>query len=649
MNVRDFGTMKNNLQKPKWGVKTEWVPIEQLPTTPGGITEIAIDLETKDPRLKSHGPGWATGHGDVVGFAVAYEGFNAYLPIAHEGGGNLDRGIVMRWFQKEIASHPADKIFFNAAYDAGWLGQIGIKLEGKMLDAMLAAPLLNENRFSYSLNSVSYDYLGLMKSEAALREAAQEFGVDPKGELYKLPACFVGEYAEADAKLTLDLWQVFKAELTKEDLWQVFELETSVLPLCIEMTRRGIRVDLDAAERLKQDLLKIVKNIQSGIKKETGLAVELWAAASIAKVFDLLDIPYGRTKTGLPSFTKNFLSQHEHPIAQKIAEAREYDKVGNTFLSSILRYTEDGRIHGHINQLRSDGGGTVTGRISMSNPNLQQTPARNPAMARKIRGLFLPEDGEQWASLDFDQQEPRILVHFASLTHKGLTGADDFVKAYRTNPETDFHQMVADIANIPRASAKTINLGIMYGMGQTRLAEQLDVAPEQAKRLMRQYHEDVPFVKELTDAVTRKVAHRDKGGFVRSLLGRKCRFDLWEPNLFVSARALPKEEAHIEYGDNIKRAYLYRSLNKLIQSSASDMTKKSMAAVYRERGKVPLVQIHDELAFSVTEATEARDLCNIMESSVELAVPTPCDISLGPNWGALTPVDKSDRVLEIKD
>ena len=625
-------------------MKTEWVPIEQLPTTPGGITEIAIDLETKDPRLKSHGPGWATGHGDVVGFAVAYKGFNAYLPIAHEGGGNLDRGIVMRWFQKEIASHPADKIFFNAAYDVGWLKRLGIDLKGKMLDAMLAAPLLNENRFSYSLNSVSYDYLGLMKSEAALREAAQEFGVDPKGELYKLPACFVGEYAEADAKLTLDLWQVFKAELTKEDLWQVFELESSVLPLCIEMTWRGIRVDLDAAERLRQDLIKTVKAMQSDIKKETGLAVELWAAASISKIFDHLGIPYGRTKTGLPSFTKNFLAQHEHPIAQKIAEAREYDKVGNTFLSSILRYTEDGRIHGHINQLRSDGGGTVTGRISMSNPNLQQIPARNPDMARKIRGLFLPEEGEQWASLDFDQQEPRILVHFASLTHKGLTGADEFVKAYRTNPETDFHQMVADIANIPRASAKTMNLGIMYGMGQTKLAEQLDVAPEQAKRLMRQYHEDVPFVKELTDAVTRKVAHRDKGGFVRSLLGRKCRFDLWEPNLFVSARALPKEEAHLEYGDNIKRAYTYRSLNKLIQSSAADQTKAAMAAVYKERNKIPLVQIHDELAFSVSNLDEARDLCSIMESAVNLEVPTPSDIAVGDNWGSLTKLDKSDNV-----
>ena len=641
--------MKTNLQKPKFGIQTEWVPIEQLPTVPADVKEIAIDLETKDPRLKSHGPGWPTGHGDVIGFAIAYEGFNAYLPIAHEGGGNLDRGIVMRWFKKEIADHPADKIFFNASYDVGWLKRLGVALKGRLVDVMLAAPLLNENRFSFSLNTVAYDYLGESKSEAALREAAQEFGVDPKSELYKLPACFVGEYAEADARLTLDLWQIFKAELTKEDLWQVFDMESEVLPLCIEMTWRGIRVDLDAAERLKQDMLKVVKKILGDVKKETGLGVELWAAASIAKVFDHLSIPYGRTKTGLPSFTKNFLAQHEHPIAQKIAEAREYDKIGNTFLSSIFRYTEEGRIHGHINQLRSDGGGTVTGRISMSNPNLQQLPARNPEMAKKIRGLFLPEDGEQWASLDFNQQEPRILVHFASLTHKGLSGAEDFVRAYRTNPDTDFHQLVADIASIPRSQAKVINLGIMYGMGQTRLAEQLDVTPEDAKRLMRQYHNDVPFVRELMDAVQRKVAHRDKGGFIRSLLGRKCRFDLWEPNLFVSSRALPKAEAHIEYGDNIKRAFLFRACNRLIQASAADMTKTAMAAVYRERGKVPLVQIHDELAFSVSGVAEARDLCSIMEAAVELEVPTPSDISLGADWGTLTKVEKSDSFPEEKD
>ena len=634
--------MKKNLKKPVWGVQTEWVPVESLPPTPSDITEIAIDLETKDPRLRTHGPGWATGHGDVVGIAVAYDGFNAYLPIAHEGGGNLDRRIVLRWFKKEIASHPSDKIFYNAAYDVGWIKRLDIDLSGRLIDAMLAAPLLNENRFSFSLNAVSYDYTGSSKSEAALREAAQNFGVDPKAELYKLPACFVGEYAEADARLTLELWQIFKMELTKQDLWQVFDLETRVLPVCIDMTWRGVRVDLDAAERLKQETLSVVNDILADVKKQTGIGVELWAAASIAKVFDTLDISYGRTKTGLPSFTKNFLAQHEHPIAQQISMAREYSKLGNTFLSSIFRYASNGRIHGHINQLRSEGGGTVTGRISCSNPNLQQIPARNPEMAAKIRGLFLPEEGEQWASMDFDQQEPRIMVHFASLTHKGLTGADAFVHAYNTDPKTDFHQKVADIAGIPRKQAKTINLGIMYGMGQTRLAEQLDVTPQEAKRLMRVYHEEVPFVKELMDAVQRKVSHRDKGGAVRSLLGRKCRFDLWEPNMFVSARALPKDEAHIEYGDNIKRAYTYKALNRLIQSSAADQTKEAMAKIYEETGKTPLLQIHDELAFSVASQEEAQNLCAIMETAVELEVPSPSDISMGENWGKLTGLGVDD-------
>jgi len=285
--------MKNNLQKPVFGVKTEWVPIDHLPPTPSDIKEIAIDLETKDPQLLSHGPGWATNNGYVVGIAVAYEGFNAYLPIAHEGGGNLDKRIVLRWFKKEIAKHPADKVFYNAPYDVGWLKRSGVELNGKLIDVMLGAPILNENRFNYSLNTVSYDYLGEMKSEAALREAAQEFGVDPKGEMWKLPSTFVGEYAEADARLTLELWQVFKAQISKEDLWQVYDLETSVLPICIEMTWRGIRVDLDAAERLKQKFLRTVKGKLNEVKKETGIAIELWAAASIAKVFDHLDIYYG--------------------------------------------------------------------------------------------------------------------------------------------------------------------------------------------------------------------------------------------------------------------------------------------------------------------------------------------------------------------
>jgi DNA polymerase I-like protein with 3'-5' exonuclease and polymerase domains len=627
--------MKENLKRPKFGVKTEWVPVEELPTTPDGIKEIAIDLETKDPRLKTHGPGWPTSNGEVIGIAVAYEGFNSYFPFGHEGGGNLDKGHVKKWFTREIAKHPADKIFHNASYDVGWLRRLGIKVEGKLIDTMLAAPLIDENRRYYSLNSVCYDYLGEMKSEAALREAAEEFGIDPKAEMYKLPAAYVGEYAEADARLTLDLWQHFKALLSQEDLWQIFDLEAEVLPLCINMTWNGVRIDLEKAERLKQKLLRETKSILSEIKKETGLSCELWAAASIAKVFDYHNIPYGRTKTGLPSFTKNFLQNHHHPVAQQIAQARETDKIGHTFLSSIFRYAENGRIHGHINQLRSEGGGTVSGRLSMSNPNLQQIPARNPRFAKAIRGLFLPEEGEKWASLDYNQQEPRILVHYANLTGKrGLTGSDLFVEAYRNNQNTDFHQMVADIAKIPRKQAKTINLALLYGMGQTKLAEKLDVTPEEAKVIISQYHIQVPFVKELQDFIQRRVGGPMGTGFVRSLLGRKCRFNLWEPNLFVSSKALPKEQATIEYGNNIKRAYTYKALNRLIQASAADQTKKAMAEIHKT-GKSPLIQIHDELALSVKDLTEVKEIQKIMEKAVELKVPSPTDISLGPNWGNL--------------
>jgi DNA polymerase I-like protein with 3'-5' exonuclease and polymerase domains len=337
----------------------------------------------------------------------------------------------------------------------------------------------------------------------------------------------------------------------------------------------------------------------------------------------------------MPSFTKNFLKTHPHQMAQKIAEARELDKLGNTFLSSIFRYSKNGRIHGHINQLRSEGGGTVSGRVSMSNPNLQQIPARNPRFSEMIRGLFLPEEDEQWASMDYTQQEPRILVHFSSLTNQGLSGSEDFVEAYRKDPKTDFHQMVSEIAKIERFEAKTLNLALMYGMGVNRLAETLDVSVEDAKALMSQYHDKVPFVKELQEVVQRRVKDAKSKGAIRSLLGRKCRFDLWEPNLFVASRALPREEALHEYGDNIRRAYTYKALNRLIQASAADQTKAAMVAIKKEAGKIPLVQIHDELAYSVNSEKDARKLCHIMENAVEMEVPTPADIKIGQNWGAL--------------
>ena len=617
--------------------KSEWVPPLELPEI-FDAKQIAIDVETKDPNLKSNGPGWPTGDGEVVGYAIAVDGWSGYIPIRHEHGGNLDEKIVNRWLKK-VFECPADKIMHNAQYDAGWIKQMGFDINGRIIDTMLIASILDENRFSYSLNAISYDVLGKVKVEKGLTEAARSFGLDPKAEMFKMPAMYVGPYAEADAELTLELWNYFQVELGKEDLWQIANLELDLLPCLVDMTWRGVRIDQDKVERTRNALLKREKQVLKKIKDLVGKDVEIWAATSIAKAFEELSIPYPRTEKGSPSFTKLFLTDHTHELPQLIVEARNLNKTSGTFINTIMKHCHaDGRIHSHINQIRSDDGGTVSGRISMNNPNLQQIPARDPELGPLIRSLFLPEEGEQWAAIDFSQQEPRILVHYAHVYGKSrnleLNGVKEFVDGYRENPDMDFHTMVAEMAGIGRKQAKVINLGMMYGMGVNKLSEQLDIPVEEAKTIIRQYHSRVPFVKGLMTGVQNRLNDQSSSGSIRSILGRKCRFDLWEPDTFGMNKALPYREAVQEYGETtrLKRAYTYKALNRLIQASAADMTKQAMVNIYKS-GKTPMIQIHDEMAMSVKNKAEAAEIAEIMEQAVLLEIPNKCDIELGPSWG----------------
>ena len=617
--------------------KSEWVPPAELPD----LTEakkIAIDVETRDPNIKSNGPGWATGDGEVVGYAIAVEDWSGYIPIRHVGGGNLDEKIVNRWLKK-VFECPADKIMHNAQYDAGWIRRMGFDLKGKIYDTMMICSLLDENRFSYSLNALAYHYLNKTKSEKLLTEAAQAFGLDPKSEMYKMPAMFVGPYAQVDAEVTLELYNFLRIKVEQEGLGQIMDLETRLLPCLLDMTWRGVRVDLDKAERLRNELLKREKGVLKSINKLTGMDLEIWAAQSIAKAFDKLKLAYPRTDKGAPSFTKSYLSEHLHELPKLIVEARNLNKTSGTFINTILKHCRsDGRIHSHINQIRSDDGGTVSGRISMNNPNLQQIPARDPELGPMIRSLFLPEEGDQWAAIDFSQQEPRILVHYAHVfgENKGtpLRGAKEFVDKYNEDATTDFHTMVAEMANIPRKQAKTINLGMMYGMGVNKLADQLGIAADEAKDIVQQYHERVPFVKGLMVGVMNRLNEKDSKGELRSLLGRRCRFNLWEPDTFEMNKALPFEDAVKTYGDTVrlKRAYTYKALNRLIQASAADMTKKAMVDLY-EAGHLPLIQIHDEIAMSVKNKEDAKSIAKIMESAIPLSVPNLCDVEVGPSWG----------------
>ena len=545
---------------PKFEAQTEWVKPTEFPDL-RKVDEIAIDLETKDPDLIKKGSGAVIGNGEVIGIAVATKHYKGYFPIGHEGGGNMDKKRVLSWF-KDILEAPSTKVFHNAMYDVCWIRAMGFKINGDIVCTMIAAALTDENRFRYDLNSLSWHYLGFGKNEAA-----KEWGINPKKEMWRLPAMHVGEYAEQDAVATLKLWERLQQEITSQDLWDIFNVETELFPCLVDMKFQGVRVDLEKAHIIKKDLVKEEKQFLQKIKKETGMDVEIWAAASIAKVFDKLKLPYDQTATGAPSFTKNFLSQHPNEIAQAIAQAREINKAHTTFIDTILEHEHKGRIHADINQIRSDDGGTVTGRFSYSNPNLQQIPARSKKIGPLIRSLFLPEENCVWGAFDYSQQEPRIVVHYAALSQ--LQGVSDIVDAYREG-DADFHQAVAEMADIDRKDAKTINLGLMYGMGKNKLMAELGLLVEQAEKLLKKYHERAPFVKQLIDAVSRRAQER---GRIRTIGGRVCHFDLWEPASFGIHKPLAHADALAEHGPGIKRAFTYKALNKLIQGSAADMTK----------------------------------------------------------------------------
>ncbi len=609
---------------------SEWVPPQSFPNL-SEAKEIAIDLETCDPHMESMGPGWPRKDGYIVGYAVAVDGWAGYFPVAHAGGGNLDKRIVELWI-KNVLSTPADKVFHNAAYDMGWLRASGFTVNGRIIDTMIAAPLIDENRFSFALNSLGFDYLKEVKSEQGLKEAAQDFGVHAKKELWKLPAMHVGEYAEQDAALTLKLWHQLRTLLRQEEVESIFDLESALLPVLIDVTYQGIRFNSEKCDRLLHEMRNKEKEILRTIKEQAGgMQVDIWAAASIAAAFDRLGVQYPRTTNGAPSFTKSFLDSHDHPMARMIVEARELNKTHGTFLMPYLDHARrDGRVHPHINQLRSEDGGTVTGRLSMNNPNLQQVPARHEVIGPMVRSLFLPEEGDIWAANDFSSQEPRLLVHYATLLE--LPGAEKMADAYRADPNTDFHQMVADMAGIKRKAAKTIGLGLMYGMGKQKLANSLDLPLDEASDLIATFHQKVPFLRGTVDAVMKRIEHPASGGAIRTLLGRKCRFPLWEPVDWGVNKALPYEQAVIEYGRRIKRSGTYKGLNRLIQGSAADQTKAAMLALHKAGFRI-LLQVHDELAISVKTIDEARAAADIMARAVQLEVPSRMDTETGLSWG----------------
>lgn len=656
------------MQLPLWKPSITWTPPQEFPDLRRAPV-IAVDTETRDPFIKQYGPGWAYNQGEIVGISVATEFFKGYYPIAHQGGGNMDSVAVFNWLKDQLKTD-TPKVFCYAQYDVGWLRRHGVEVKGLPYDITTAEALLNENRTSYSLDTISTFHTGKGKDESKLREAAQAFGVDPKSGLWKLHAGYVGEYAEVDAVRTLETWKIQEPLLKMEDLWDLFLLETKLIPMAIDMRWRGVRVDLDRAEQISKTWRIKEAELLQEIHNQCGLRIDPWAGKDLSIAFEQMDIEIEipKTDSGNDSFKGDWLEDiaEQVPFASLVHRYRKINKARRDYIDThILEFAGgsvgNGRLHFSTNLLKGDDGGTVSGRISIADPPLQQFPSveKDPEIGGGIRGCCLPEEGEFWGQLDYSSQEPRLTVHYAGLMN--LPGARDAVARYNENPRTDYHQMVADMAGIPRKAAKTINLGLAYGMGGPKLCHKLglptrwiwrnpetqrweesekgrgiEVAGPEGESLIKQYHQNVPFIQGLMDACGRVAADR---GYIVTIGGRRCRFDFWEasrakgaPQRYDLALARTQKRGDPWYGQVLRRAYTHKALNRLIQGSAADQTKKAMLWMYEE-GILPLIQMHDELDVSVGDRRTLELAQRIMIEAVPLSVPTVVDVECGRDWG----------------
>ena len=641
-----------------------------------GIDTVAVDIETYDPNLKTKGLGAIRKDGFICGIAVATDNDTAYFPLRHSDT-DIDFNRTKKIWQilndKIFQNENITKVFHNAMYDVCWIRSItGKMIKGRIVDTMIAASVIDENRFKYSLDSLSKDYLNEEKYKYDLQQKTLEWSggtvKDPMTNMHKLPASIVKDYAKQDVNLTLKLWNLFSKKIdevlyTKDDgeqktCRQIFELETKLFLCLVDMKFKGVKIDVAKAIEFGRHLKKRRDQTVNAIESITGIRIDIWAAASIKTLLDNRRIKdYKVTpKSKMPQLPKDYLKTHKDKCLRMIAKAREYDKAVNTFIDGLLEYVHEGRIHADINQIRSDSGGTVTGRFSMSNPNLQQIPSKG-YIGKKMRELFIPDDGYKWGSFDYSQQEPRIVVHYA--IKLGLPGTETLQEEF-DKEDADFHKIVADMANISRKQAKTINLGLFYGMGKIKLQKELGLDQAKARSLFNEYHSRVPFVRDLSQQL---IQFAKDNRLLFTLYDRFCRFDKWETTnkqwnsetnrfnevpLYTEAQAreafkgemldkFKENKIDPNYMDYFDRyytpAFTYKALNRLIQGSAADMTKKAMVDLY-EKGIIPHIQIHDELCFSTTDH-ESKLIKETMEQTIPLEVKNKVDYESGPNWGTI--------------
>lgn len=655
---------------------TVWEAPTSLPdlTNRGNIT---IDLETKDDGLSAKkGPSWYRQGGWVTGVTISVPGRSFYAPVRLPETYCLDHDTIGDWIRHHIRwskMHERRVRFHNAPYDLGWMwSEWGIEPDFDVDDTLGMAFILNENELEYNLDACCKREHIKGKDEFMLRAAAEAYGFDPKSDMWKLPGRFQAPYAEQDGTATGELADHYTAQLDAQGLTDAYQLEADIIPLCVRMRMRGVRVNTDRAIRTQTRLISTAREALDELSREYSIGrkwdiEDVRSPIFMAKIFTREGVPYPQTAKKHDSFANEWMSKRDHKLPQLCARASKYTDAAEKFIGNyILGYANMGRIHAEIHQFRDDRGGTITTRFSYSNPPLQQMPSRDEDIARDIRAIFEPEEGEVWAAVDYSQQEFRLMVHYASVCQ--MEGADRPVSMYIEDPDTDFHNMVVAITGIVRRKAKDVNFAKAFGAGPPKFAEMVGITLEEAKVQMKEYDDKLPFVSRLAE-FCQKVA--DRRGYIKMIDGARGRFDRWEPRWLdwdkVKAQQAHRRELglgeadmgacdidlankrrddpeHPWYGQKLRRAFTHKAMNKLIQGSAARQMKMAMRQCYRE-GIIPHLQMHDELDLSVSSPQTAERVAQIMQEVVRLVIPVKTDIDYGVNWGRAAKEERNKEVV----
>ena len=622
--------------------RADWtIPrLSDLPSDWSRFDRIGLDTETCDPDLRKLGPG-VRHNGFIAGISFAIGDRAWYLPVRHGIGENLDPDAVFEYLRDQSKVFAGEIVGANLSYDLDYLAQYGVVFRKAVFrDIQVAAALINELDMRYSLQAVAERNGFAGKDETLLNQALRDYRFDGKGSIWKLPASLVAPYAEMDALLPVQILEVQEKEIAEQELQDVFDLESALLPVLVKMRRRGVRIDFDRLDEIEQRMLQTEQTQAAYIRDRTGQHIspnDINKAALVAKLLKTQGVEVPKTDTGKPNVDRAVLEAIDTPVSRSLLKLKRANKIRTTFVASIRRHSANGRIHCTFNQLRREreGGdmiGAAFGRISSALPNLQQQPVRDD-LAEDWRTIYLPDGDGEWACLDYSQQEPRLLLHWASVSSGQMLGAAsnirgrirDAVQLYRDDPKTDSHSMMSELTGLPRKQAKTLFLGLCYGMGGVKLAESLGLptttltrrggeiircAGEEAHEILSRFNENVPHVEWMSEQAKFTIRER---GFLKTLSGRRCRF--------------PQDDL----GNYM---WTHKALNRLIQGSAADQTKKAMvdadAAGYRLQ-----LQVHDELDLTVKSRSEAEGLAEIMRECVNLDVPSVVDVEIGPTWGEI--------------